>query len=57
MRPHSTWQFLAGDKIREAGQAPARERVSCTKAELVPNKDMEFSMTEMFLLGSAKPKI
>lgn len=57
MRPHSLRPFLASDKIGKAGEAPAREHVSCTKGEFVPSKDMEFSITEMFFLASAKPKI
>lgn len=57
MRPHSVWLFLACDKTGKAGEAPTCDHVSCTKAAFVPNKDMEFSMNEIFFLGSAKLKV
>lgn len=51
------WLFLASDKTGKAGEAPTCKPISCTKAKFVPNRDMEFSMTEMFFLGSTNPKI
>lgn len=57
MRPHSACRILACDTTGKAGEAHACEPVSRPRVESAPNNDMAFSMAEMFLLPSAKPKI
>lgn len=57
MAPHSACRILACPKAGKAGAAPAREPVSCPRVEFAPNKNLAFSVAEMFLLASAKPKM